>query len=135
MIKELNIKGAQLTCSYEEELRAGTAAIEWLNEQDIPKGAKVVIATDNQSLCKALSGNGTEISELIKMMSQSQYRIVWQWIPGHSDIEGNEIADRIAKEATRLAGPSQLVSLNAISAEVKNIVPDKPPTHERTIAI
>ena len=65
VIKELRVKGAQLTCSYEEEPRAGTAAIEWLNEQGIPRGAKVVIATYSQSLCKALSGNGTEIAELV----------------------------------------------------------------------
>ena len=40
VIKELRVKGAQLTCSYEEELRAGTAAIEWLNEQDIRKALR-----------------------------------------------------------------------------------------------
>ena len=46
VIKELRVKGAQLTCSYEEEPREGPAAIECLNEQDIPKYAKVVIAID-----------------------------------------------------------------------------------------
>ena len=58
VIKELRVKGAQLTCSYEEELKAGRAAIEWLNEQDIP--IIIVIAKDSQSLCKILSGNGTD---------------------------------------------------------------------------
>ena len=64
----------------------------------------MVIATD--SFCKALSGNGTELAEMMELMSRSPHRLVWQWIPGHSDIAGNEIADGVAKEATKLDGPS-----------------------------
>ena len=60
---------------------------------------------------------------------------MWQWVPGHSDIAGNEIADRVAKAATITAGPSRPVSLNAIYAEIKNLVPAEEPTHERTIAV
>ena len=32
----------------------------------------------------------------------SSYNIIFQWIPGHADIDGNEQADIVAKDASRL---------------------------------
>ena len=136
VVEEIMVRGAVLTSSYEEEREAGETAVEWLNSHpDIDEDYRVVIATDSQSLCKAISMQSMGVDKILAGLATLPCEVIWQWVPGHSDIAGNEIADRVAKTATSTAGSSRPVSLNAIYAEIKNLVPPEEPTHERSIAV
>ena len=44
--------------------------------------------------------------------------ISFQWIPGHSNIEGNEYVDALAKEATTLTQDEEPVDFNCGKAEI-----------------
>ena len=93
------------------------------------------MATDSQSLCKAIQMQSRGVDKILAGLATLPCEVVWQWVPGHSDVAGNEIADKVAKAATSEAGPSRPVSLNAINAEIKILAPATKPTHPRTIAV
>jgi len=136
VMSEIMVRGAALTSSYEEEREAGETAIAWLNSHpDIDGDYRVVMATDSQSLCKAIQIQSRGVDKILAGLASLSCEVIWQWVPGHSDIAGNEIADGVAKAATSAAGPSRPVSLNAINAEIKNLAPAEEPTHARTIAV
>ena len=44
-----------------------------------------------------------QIKKQIEVLKQKGLRIAIDWTPGHADIAGNEIADRLAKEAAKEA--------------------------------
>ena len=53
----------------------------------------IVIATESQSLCKAMEQMNKLTSTILKRLSESTEEIIIQWVPGHSNIAGNEMAD------------------------------------------
>jgi len=136
VLENIRVKGAALTSSFEEEVEAARSAIEWICEKsETDRDSTVTIATDSQSMCKALLAGGPGMDELRNVMDDLPCKVIFQWIPGHSDICGNELADTVAKEATTIDGEQRPVSLNAIRADVKSLIPAKPPSHQRSIDV
>ena len=124
-------KGAARTSSYEEEDQAMRDAIAWVRENGHPD-QRIVIATDSQSLCSALQNRSPEVNALLNAIEACSASITIQWIPGHSDIPGNELADAHAKEAAQSSGAGRPVSYKSACAEVKRCFVDPPSSHERT---
>ena len=94
----------------------------------------VLICTDSQSLCRALISGNPEVDHVWNEMNACSSKIKIQWIPGHSDVAGNERADEAAKEATKLVGTGAQSSFRAtvpaIRALLKDALSDDPQTRE-----
>ena len=136
VLKTIQVKGAARTCSCEEEVEAAKRAVRWIcEESDADADTTVVIATDSQSMCKALLAHGDGMDELRNEMDDLPCKLIFQWIPGHSDICGNELADAEAKAATRMDGEQRPVSFNSIRSDVNTLVQAAPATHQRTISV
>ena len=92
---------------------------------NVPPGCAVSIYVDNQSTLTAITsppnGPGSHVvealNETMKLIATKRpvlaKRITFHWISSHSGVEGNETADRLAKEAAAgsVSPPNQLPSL------------------------
>jgi ribonuclease HI len=64
----------------------------------------IIILTDSQALIKAIEKNTIsskttmECVQKLNTLASRNNKVVIGWVPGHSDIEGNEIADGLAEE-------------------------------------
>ena len=121
-------KGAALTCSCEEEEQALLNAAKWIQQNGDPEQT-VVIATDSQSLCTALQSRSANVGGLISELAKCPGRVMIQWVPGHSEIPGNEMADARAKEATTRPGEGRAISYKSACATINRHIKD-PPTSE-----
>ena len=114
--------------SYIAELKAIDSALTIIdtNITSIPTNSSVWIFTDSESTIKRLPGGpGAQTTTLADGVWRSlshvseQHTIRIQWIPGHMDIEGNEAADCVAKEATQLEQTDVALDFLTVKAAVK----------------
>ena len=104
-------------------------ALDWI--EDNSTSASLVV-TDSQSLCQAALGDDPDLNEIRQRFRNLQHPLTVQWVPGHAGIEGNELADAAAKEATELDEPPAAVTYNSVVAHIKKVTKDPAPQHERT---
>ena len=111
-------RGAYYTCSYDEEVHALEATMDWLETH---KPGPVAIVTDSQSLCMALLGVGFELDQLRLRLKNYSERIIIQWVPGHQNIPGNDMADETAKQAAELEDhPHAPIWFHSVRARIKS---------------
>jgi len=122
----LKTKGAEFTSSYEEELSAATMAVEWIKEADVDEFCIIILATDSQSLCSALSGASIEVEQLVSKIGDLPCRLIWQWFPSHCDVPGNELANEAAKDAAKMRGTGRQISLASSRSLVRKCIPVLP---------
>ena len=122
-------KGSEFTSSYGEELSAMEFAASFIVENFL-SDETIVIGTDSQSLCTALSNHSRETGQIRATFARAQAKIIVQWIPGHSNIPGNEAADAAAKEAAALEHPYLPVSFKSARSVIKQHI-KTPKTHKR----
>ena len=73
------------------------------------------------------------IRNFISYISSS---IFIQWIPGHSSIPSNDLADKAAKQGTHITADAPLpISLSSSIQIINETVRDARPTHERVAAV
>ena len=92
----------------------------------------MLICSDSQSLCIALRSHNHEVAALKARFLQSAPSVTVQWIPGHSDIAGNELADQAAKDASTLQTKApNPIPYKSVCAAIKSQFTDTI-QHERT---
>ncbi len=127
-VKEvIEVRGASHTSSYEEEVAAMHKAIEWVIGH-ATEAVSILIVTDSQSLCIALSGLNDELAAIQRLLDDCSNQLMIQWVPGHAGIEGNELADHHAKQAAKLPDSPRGVSYNSAKAFINRAIPEKHPT-------
>lgn len=120
-----NMGGSRTSTIYSAELYGiGLALFLALHNA---KKKNVIVFTDNQSAIKKLRNpdnkSGQEylksiISKLEHLKSEGcTVRI--QWVPGHRDIEGNELVDKLAKEAALKPGIPKAPDLALLRTTIK----------------
>ena len=99
------------TSIYIAELHAVYQALCLIQQQGMHRA---VICTDSQSVVQSLQTENSSSSLLAHILnihqelSNGDTQIVFLWVPGHSDIYGNERADRFAKEALSIPNITHL---------------------------
>ena len=127
---KLQQKGSGITCSFDEELRAMQMTLDWVDEHlDISN--TVAVYTDSQSLCMALVGDGVGLDPMRSRINNTKADITIQWIPGHCEILGNDLADETAKLAAKSPGPGCPVTYGSACSHIRSYTRDPPPTHPR----
>ena len=126
-------KGAAFTCSYEEEVQAMITAARWIVD-NCTGDEDIMICTDSQSLCMAMQSYNTETSCIRSMLHNHSGRVMIQWIPGHSEVPGNDLADEAAKEATELEAEQRSISFRSACMMVNKSIPNNL-EHPRTSTV
>ena len=108
-------------------------ALRWVLEFSNDIDSTILICTDSQSLCNALEYHDPKCHVLSTIIPQIQTSITIQWVPGHSDLPGTELADQAAKAAAgEVESEAQPVSFSAAQAAIKAAIADPEPEHDRT---
>ena len=124
-------RGSRITCSYGEEHTAMQLALDWVSD-NCQVDDNVLICTDSQSLCLALCAHVSKIAHIRARLQTIVARTCVQWIPGHSDVVGNELADAAAKRATTLDEPPGPVTFRSACAFIDSKIKDDPLPHPRS---
>ena len=128
-------RGRHLTSSFEEEHAATIRALHWAAANSRP-GMTILLCTDSKSLCDAIQGRNIKVDNIRTLLQSIPAQVIIQWIPGHSNIPGNELADAAAKEATTVPPTDALpISLSSAIKVISDIITDPEPTHERTRSV
>ena len=92
--------------------------------------------TDSKSLCEALISSHPQTFSIHNSVNSILSPIFIPWIPGHSAIPGNDLADRAVKEATTIATDTILpISLSSSIQVIKETICDVPPTHKQVASV
>jgi ribonuclease HI len=130
-------RGAPFTSSLETEVAALTLAVDALAPGNQNRSGRSLICSDCRSALSALSAGVSESDPLLGQLRRSLRRVagevVFQWVPGHCGLFGNELADLAARTATHRTalGNDAPVTFAAAKCMIDRNVRDEPFESER----
>ncbi|GFS07811.1 RNA-directed DNA polymerase from mobile element jockey [Elysia marginata] len=99
---KISIPTGKYSTNYKAEAEALQEAAKVLVNSEATYHAKVVLLTDARSVLDALESTKcpdvNALAQATTTLSLTASKLVLQWIPGHVDIFGNDVADQLAKE-------------------------------------
>ena len=101
-----NLKYKWKLDSHHSILSAELFALQKATKNHASNNKPVIIFTDSQASLALLSNHQPKtykhsIHAIQQTLSKAKSKIQIHWVPGHSGIKGNEIADQLAKEAAQ----------------------------------
>ncbi|GFS19474.1 ribonuclease H [Elysia marginata] len=119
---KISIPTGKYSTNYKAEAEALQEAAKVLVNSEATHHAKVVLLTDARSLLDALDSTKcpevNALAQAITTLSLTASKLVLQWIPGHVDIFGNDVADQLAKEG----GMMEQIQHNPSYNEAKTLI-------------
>ena len=110
--------------------------LSWSSTNANHPSMSILFRTGSKSLYEALISSHPRTFSIHSSINSISSIIFIQWIPGHSSIPGNDLADKAAKEATTIATNSILpISMSSTIQVINDTIHDAPPTHERVTAV
>jgi ribonuclease HI len=113
----------KFSSNFRAEIIALKTAAEMALQYKDQMHMKMVLLTDALSVITALKCHkNTELNELraiLAQLCQNFQKVAIQWIPSHCNIQGNENADRLAKEGGHLPQEDYLVSYEEAKTLIK----------------
>ena len=108
------------------------SALSWTSTNANNPSISLLFCTDSKSFCEALISSNPQTFSIHNSMNSILSSIFIQWIPGHSAIPGNDLANKAAKEATTIATDTILpVSFSSSIQVINETIRNTLPTHER----
>jgi ribonuclease HI len=87
-------------CNSDKNATTAKEALKWMLENQ--KYDDTVICSDSQSLLTSIDTLNPDTNDIRSMLDSLHGKTYFHWVPGHTNIPGNEYADRAAKEAAKL---------------------------------
>jgi ribonuclease HI len=122
----INLGDSQLV--YNGELEGTTQAVEYASRMAKP-GQTYYIYSDNQAGLYRLKtpsdnpGQACQIraSQAAELVKSKGATISINWVPGHTDVHGNELADSLAKAATKLVPSTDETSFAVLGCRAREV--------------
>ncbi|GFR95478.1 RNA-directed DNA polymerase from mobile element jockey [Elysia marginata] len=119
---KISIPTGKYSTNYKAEAEALQEAAKVLVNSEATHHAKVVLLTDARSVLDALDNTKcpevNALAQAITTLSLTASKLVLQWISGHVDIFGNDVADQLAKEG----GMMEQIQQNPSYNEAKTLI-------------
>ena len=93
-------------------------------------------SAQTKSLCETLISSHPQSFSIHNSINSISSSIFIKWIPDHSAVPGNDLADIAAKEVTTIAKDTILpISLSSSNQVINESIRDAPPTHKRVASV
>ncbi|GFS16193.1 glutamate decarboxylase [Elysia marginata] len=119
---KISIPTGKYSTNYKAEAEALQEAAKVLVNSEATHHAKVVLLTDARSVLDARDSTKcpevNALAQAITTLSLTASKLVLQWIPGHVDIFGNDVADQLAKEG----GMMEQIQHNPSDNEARTLI-------------
>ena len=109
----------QFSSIYRAEAKALEHALSYA-ESNIQAKSNVVFLTDSSTVLQNLKDGDKILNNLLSTLNScsEKHSVVLQWIPSHCDVQGNEVADKLAKEGAKY----QQIDFSTNFDEEKNFI-------------